>query len=156
MNIKKITIGLALIAMIMIPASMQLAAGENEGIADKVTTEMIEALKRRGRFKVLDRRDLDIIIDEQKMSAADFSSLRGAEIVVTGRIWDEDLSLQIEAKAIEIKTGRVIMIKRIEKKKYPGILKRGVEYSSWFLKEIGSLIAYIAGAFVRGFLEASH
>ncbi len=38
MNIKKITIGLALIAMIMIPASIQLAAGENDAISVDISS----------------------------------------------------------------------------------------------------------------------
>ncbi|MHA1433276.1 MAG: hypothetical protein ACTSO7_05485 [Candidatus Heimdallarchaeota archaeon] len=46
MNIKKLTIGLALIAMIIIPASIQMAAGENDAISVDVSCGDLSPLEQ--------------------------------------------------------------------------------------------------------------
>lgn len=98
-------------------AVISMAAAETE-LGPKVTDMFITGLAQTGKFRVIERSQLDKILQEQKLSitgaidqstAIEIGKLIGANFIVMGSIARLGASYEIDARLISTQTGEVLL-----------------------------------------------
>lgn len=97
--------------------------GQSTGFGKYLAEELITRLFRTGKFEVIERRLLDKVVSEQKLSltgfidpssAKELGKILGVDAIVAGTIADLGTSLKINARIISTQTGSIFAVAATE------------------------------------------
>jgi len=93
----------------------------DSSLSQQVITGLEYRLVNSGKFKIVERREIDLILGEQNFQSSDyvddksavsFGKLLGASIVITGNIIKSGTLQQLTVKAIDVQTAQILAMAR--------------------------------------------
>lgn len=105
----------------LMPLGVPDAAGSMKKQAEYFSEAMLLAAMKSRPFVVVDRKDLQKVLEEQELQysglvdeakAAKLGSLLGAELIVTGSLYEKDGKYEIFLKLLRVETGEVLSVSK--------------------------------------------
>ncbi len=102
--------------------SNESAGAVKNSVGSLVSVMLTDELSRSTVFQVIERRDLDALMKEYKLSLSGFTSestapqlgeLQGVELLVLGSVAEQGDSYVVSARLVEVETGKIITSARI-------------------------------------------
>ncbi|MEN6620176.1 MAG: CsgG/HfaB family protein [Smithella sp.] len=93
------------------------------GFSEYFTEQMVFSLSRSKTFKVVERKDMQKILEELKLQktgivddekAAKVGKLMGAKIIITGRLYPVAENYEIFMKMLRVETGEVLSVNKLK------------------------------------------
>jgi len=123
----KIEDGTTISLLPIIPVSGREHSGkENSGAAginaEYFTEQLLKALREWGRFKLVERADLQKIMEELELQLSELADesdasrvgkLMGAELLVMGKLYERERSFDIFLKLVRVETGEILSVTKV-------------------------------------------